>query len=776
MKSVRRPLVALAAILVLVVIQAVADPTGLLALVGWSGALPQIDAVWTLAPYVVYLPVLLGIVWWSAVRAGDRFWTLAAGVVLAVMLAQAAACLVMTWDFSIAAWSAAYVTAKAVPAALIVAALTRWLGGKTQRERRAPGAIWLPAALFAAVAPLLAGLWWTSAVYAPGVPAARPDRGALSVIVAMVLIAGATALCLRWMRARVPGVLGGWLAALVAGGLVGIVQAIVAVVIDGIQGDIWPLMSAYVAVADGLSFGACVGWIVGVSAVLIDRVTSTRTTRVLQLAAGIIAVVAVGVTLITPTPGAAAAAADETLPAGFLRADGDVIADGNGNEVLLRGVNVNQLVDFYRPRPEVEDTRPLTDDDFAGIAAAGLQRRATGNLVVRARARTRQARRRLRRRHQEGGRPGEGPRPVYRARHAPGLLVERGHRGGHIVPPRHRHDVGLRRRSRVGDDHRRCTALPVPGARHLAGERPRVPELLLRHRRRPERAGRHVGEARRGVPRRARRRRLRPAERAQLRRDRARDDILPARPLLRPRDRRDPRRGRRADRLRGAQHPVVRARLRQRPDARVHERHEPRVLAAHVRRVDHDGPLARPAADRLAWSASSSSPSAWRTATACRCGRASTATGATTPTASSDSQPLRRPRRRSTSSAAPTGSGSRHAATPRAASATSPTRSCASTARPAPRRPRGTTCSRSWAVPIRGPRPECSPRSKPKARRLDLTGNADERSCGLEVWIPGTTEPDLETTGITDLETTEVPGGWIVTGCAEGDYALSANR
>ena len=162
---------------------------------------------------------------------------LAAGVVLAVMLAQAAACLVMTWDLATAAWAAGYVTAKAVPAALIVAAFTRWFGGRSERQKHAVKAVWLPALLFAAVAPLLAGLWWTGAVYAPGVPAARPDRGVLSVIVAMVLIAGATALALRWMRARVPGVLGGWLAALVAGGAVGIVQGIVAVVIDGIQGE-----------------------------------------------------------------------------------------------------------------------------------------------------------------------------------------------------------------------------------------------------------------------------------------------------------------------------------------------------------------------------------------------------------------------------------------------------------------------------------------------------------------------------------------------------------
>ena len=136
MKSARRPAVALLTTIVLVVLQAVADPTGLLALVGWSGALPRVDAVWTWAPYLVYLPVLLGVVWWAAVRAGDRFWTLASGVVLAVMLAQAAACLVMTWDLATAGWAAGYVTAKAVPAALIVAAFTRWFGGRSDRPNR----------------------------------------------------------------------------------------------------------------------------------------------------------------------------------------------------------------------------------------------------------------------------------------------------------------------------------------------------------------------------------------------------------------------------------------------------------------------------------------------------------------------------------------------------------------------------------------------------------------------------------------------------------------
>lgn len=374
MRSFRRPAVALVTMLALVAVQAFADPTGVLALVGWSGAQPRIEAMWTLAPYVVYVPVLLGVVWWVSIRAGNRYWTLTAGVVLAVMLAQAATCLVMTWDPAAAAWAAAYVTAKAVPAALIVAAFARWFGGPSDRAKHEPGAVWVPAVLFAGVAPLLAGLWWSSAVYAPGVPAARPDRGVLSVIVAMLIIAGATALCLRFVRARVPGVLGGWLAALVAGGLVGVVQALVAVIVDGFHGDLWPLMSAYVAIADGLSFGACVGWIAGLAGVVADRVRGRRGVRAIQVATALIVVVALGVSVVTPAPGAVAATTEgkDAVPPGFLRAEGAVIADGKGNQVLLRGVNVNQLVDFYRPRPEVDDTSPLTAEDFAGIAEQGF--------------------------------------------------------------------------------------------------------------------------------------------------------------------------------------------------------------------------------------------------------------------------------------------------------------------------------------------------------------------------------------------------------------------
>ncbi|MFJ6417274.1 cellulase family glycosylhydrolase [Paeniglutamicibacter sp. NPDC091659] len=378
MKSVRRPVVAQSVMLVLVVIQAVVDPTGLLALVGWSGATPSLAAgPWSFAPYVVFVPALLAALWWVAVRAGDRFWTLAAGTVLAVLLAQAATALVMTGDPAIAGRAASFVAAKALPAALIVAAFTRWFGVPTERLSPAPGSSWPPAVLFAALAPLLAGLWWTGAAYAPGIPSPRPENGIVPVSIAMVLIAAATALSLRWTRPRVPGVLGGWLAALVAGGIFGLVQAAVGFFVDrGPGGDIWPLMVAYLAVADGLAFGACLGWIVGLAAAPADRLRTGRAgqgARVPELIAASAAIISLGATLLVPgfTP-AVAAPEKVSPPAGFLRAEGSRITDGKGNQVLLRGVNVNQLVDFYQPRSEVPATRPLTEGDYAGIAAQGF--------------------------------------------------------------------------------------------------------------------------------------------------------------------------------------------------------------------------------------------------------------------------------------------------------------------------------------------------------------------------------------------------------------------
>ena len=230
MSTIRRPLVALCASVVLIAVQMVLDPTGLLALVGWSGATPEFGrGLWPFAPYVVFLPVMLGMVWWVARRAGDRFWTLAVGNVLAVLLAQAATLLAMTGDLANSAWGAGYVTGKALPAALIIAGLHSL--GSAAREQGASrrGAVLVPAIAVRGGRATRRG----SMVDGRGVCAGHPGRaarraGSSPCSIATVMLAALAFPCIRWARSRVPGVLGGWLGAVVAGGALGVIQAVVA--------------------------------------------------------------------------------------------------------------------------------------------------------------------------------------------------------------------------------------------------------------------------------------------------------------------------------------------------------------------------------------------------------------------------------------------------------------------------------------------------------------------------------------------------------------------
>ncbi|MGX5695570.1 glycoside hydrolase family 5 protein [Agromyces soli] len=403
MRQFRRPIVAVSTTAVLLLIQAIIDPTGLLALVGWPGGMPRAELWWPIARYVVFVPVMLVVVWWTAVKAGERFWTMTAGAVLAALLAQAAAVLAMTGDPALAGWAAGYITAKALPSALIIAGLTWLLGGRGVRVdgdggggldtslrsystdgQRARPTIWPGAIAFAAIAPLAAGSWWTGAAYPDLLPTPRPDGGLVSLAISMLLLVGCAWLSLRWMRRRVPGLLGAWLGAMAAGGLFGLVQALIGLVVDdGFRGDLWPLMATYVHLADGLSFGACIGWAVALVAIVADRVAQrhgqadaspARRAVEASVAVAVLAIAAVTGSLIAPAPASAAGpeAAGVEVPAGFLRVEDGRFGDGEGHQVLLRGVNVNQLVDFYQARADVPATRELTEQDFADMASYGF--------------------------------------------------------------------------------------------------------------------------------------------------------------------------------------------------------------------------------------------------------------------------------------------------------------------------------------------------------------------------------------------------------------------
>src|SRR4051794_41659726 len=55
-----------------------------------------------------------------------------------------------------------------------------------------------------------------------------------------------------------------------------------------------------------------------------------------------------------------------------IRGDSPGIVTNDGRQVLLRGVNVNQLGDYWQQRPDIPATLPLSEQDFEAIRALGM--------------------------------------------------------------------------------------------------------------------------------------------------------------------------------------------------------------------------------------------------------------------------------------------------------------------------------------------------------------------------------------------------------------------
>jgi endoglycosylceramidase len=71
-------------------------------------------------------------------------------------------------------------------------------------------------------------------------------------------------------------------------------------------------------------------------------------------------------------PASAPARVAELPPLHVVRGADARIEDSSGRQVLLRGVNVNQLGDYYRGSPALDPTIPLTEQDFVDIARVGF--------------------------------------------------------------------------------------------------------------------------------------------------------------------------------------------------------------------------------------------------------------------------------------------------------------------------------------------------------------------------------------------------------------------
>jgi endoglycosylceramidase len=70
--------------------------------------------------------------------------------------------------------------------------------------------------------------------------------------------------------------------------------------------------------------------------------------------------------------GSPAGAADSLSPLHVAREGRPRIVDDRGRTVLLRGVNVNQLGDYYQDDPTIPSTVPLSQADFQRIAGLGM--------------------------------------------------------------------------------------------------------------------------------------------------------------------------------------------------------------------------------------------------------------------------------------------------------------------------------------------------------------------------------------------------------------------
>ncbi|GIG19746.1 hypothetical protein Cch01nite_04700 [Cellulomonas chitinilytica] len=222
--------------------------------------------------------------------------------------------------------------------------------------------------------------------------------GVLGLLAGTAVLVGACTGTLRALVRRLddrafPVSVAVWLAAIVAGLCLGVVDALVAALpgsaaVAGAGPDAWWVATTFVAVATGIGYGAAVGLLAALATGLAwpwrDRLLpAVPHPRSRRLAGGGLAVLLLTLPFVVGTPAEAgpqattpAAATDDLprlqlLPAhepGGLPA----IGDETGRQVVLRGVNVNQLIDYYLKDPAVPATGPLTDDDFAQIAAMGF--------------------------------------------------------------------------------------------------------------------------------------------------------------------------------------------------------------------------------------------------------------------------------------------------------------------------------------------------------------------------------------------------------------------
>jgi hypothetical protein len=409
MPSRRAPLAAVLVLVTVVMAAAAWDPSGLLAPVGGQG-LPLLGSggVYRWAPLAIGLPLLLAGTAWAvgaiARQSVRRRWIFV-GSWIAVVGASAVATAATNFastvpmiDSHLPVWAAlrfafatsGFAAVKFIIVGLVVA-LAVAVAYRPTAEPPAAAPVGVPITINTAVVALAAigpaARWWRfgSIGYAYPVFVAAPSTasGVLGCLAGIAVFVGAFAAVARALRLRAAMTV--WLASVAAGFGLGVVDAIVAAVvpdrIPDARPDSWWIATSLLSVAAGVGYGAFVGLVGAIltkpaSALLRWRFLPSPWRRLIVVPLVALALIVSGPAPAGPAPltPVSASGAMERLQLLPARTDGEpaVIGDVTGRQVILRGVNVNQLIDYYLRDPAKPATQPLTDADFAQMAAMGF--------------------------------------------------------------------------------------------------------------------------------------------------------------------------------------------------------------------------------------------------------------------------------------------------------------------------------------------------------------------------------------------------------------------
>ncbi|MEU4221626.1 cellulase family glycosylhydrolase [Actinoplanes sp. NPDC026623] len=410
-------------LLAVVAAGAATDPSGLLAPIGGRGLpLAGSGSAYRWAPLLVGLPILLAgaavpvliagrrstarwvfLAAWVATVGAGAWASAASGFVSAIPVMGAHLSAGAALRYAVSASGFAALKFLLVGAVVAACAASAFRAGPATRSRieaaqarpvLAPLLVVFAVAALAAVGP--AARWWRGGpvgyAFDGFLVAPTAANGVLGFLLGMAVLLAVVAAVVRILARRLPGADGVtvWLASVVAGLVLGIVGAAVAPLSGHLSGagpDSWWITTALTGIATGLSYGAAVGLPAALLAGLGARWRFAPLPRLRQRPR-LAALAAAGVLLLALAPviGAPVQAGPPDLVAvagtGGMqplrvhpapdRDEPATIGDVTGRQVILRGVNVNQLIDYYLRDPAVPATRPPTGDDFAQMAAMGF--------------------------------------------------------------------------------------------------------------------------------------------------------------------------------------------------------------------------------------------------------------------------------------------------------------------------------------------------------------------------------------------------------------------